>query len=270
MAEGIRAGVAGPVLMSYHPAGGRGSAQAFHQEAWLDINMWQSGHHQQDMPNWELIGTDYGREPVKPVLDGEPCYEDHPINPWPHWTPAQGYFRDHDVRKALYRSVLAGACGVTYGHHSIWQFYDPAQRLPVNHPWCDWRTALDRPAASQVGYLRRLVKSPPYLTRVPDQTLLPDGPGEGASYAVAARDSQGRSLMVYLPAARPLQVRLDDLTGAVLRAWWFDPRSGQAELIGEFAPVSRRIFTPPAGGPDWVLVVDDAAAALAAPGAALA
>ncbi len=268
MAQGVRAGVGGAVLMSYHPAGGRGSAAAFHPEDWLDVNMWQSGHHRQDAPNWELITTDYQRAPVKPVLDGEPCYEDHPISPWPSWTPEKGYFRDHDVRKAAYRSVFAGACGVTYGHHSIWQFYDPAKRLPVNHPWCDWVTALDRPAAGQMGHLRRLMESRPYFTRMPDQTLLPDGPGEGASYAVATRDSAGQSLLVYLPGVRPIRVRLDSLTGDTLRAWWFDPRSGQAQLEADFAAVGERSFTPPAGGPDWVLVVDDAAAGFAAPGAA--
>jgi hypothetical protein len=326
MALGIRTGAGdhGPILMSYHPCGGRGSAQAFHDDDWLDVNMWQSGHHRQDTPNWEMIAADYRRTPVKPVLDGEPNYEDHPINPWPSWNPENGYFRDYDVRKAAYRSVFAGACGVTYGHHSIWQFYDPAKRQPVNHPWCDWQTALDRPGAFQVGFLRRLVESRPYLTRIPDQAVLVEGAGEGAEYAVATRDSassplergsassplergsassplergsassplergsassplergsasspleggsKGRTLMVYLPTPRTVRVRLDLLGGDPLRAWWFDPRSGQAQGIGDFAGGGERTFTPPSGGPDWVLVVDDAASDFAqrAPGTA--
>ncbi len=151
MAAGIQAGVGGHTLMTYHTNGGRSSSLAFHNDDWLDLNMWQSGHHQQDAPNWEMITADYQRTPLKPVLDGEPNYEDHPINPWPEWTPEKGYFRDHDVRKAAYRAVFAGACGHTYGHHSIWQFYDPQRREPVNHPWCDWRTALDRPGRISGG-----------------------------------------------------------------------------------------------------------------------
>jgi hypothetical protein len=65
---------------------------------------------------WNLL-------PSKPVLDAEPNYEDHPVNPWPKWNPENGYYRDYHVRKQTYRSVFAGACGVTYGHHSVWQFW---------------------------------------------------------------------------------------------------------------------------------------------------
>ena len=266
MATGIQAGVGGHTLMTYHPRGGQGSSQAFHNDDWLDVNMWQSGHHQQDAPNWEMITADYRRSPVKPVLDGEPNYEDHPINPWPEWTPEKGYFRDHDVRKAAYRAVFAGACGHTYGHHSIWQFYDPQQREPVNHPWCDWRTALDRPGAFQVGYLRRLMESRPYLTRIPDQQVLASAPGERAGHARAMRDSAGSWLMVYLPEGRPVRLRLGLLAASTVRCWWYDPRSGQAQDLGTFPVEAEREFTPPPGGPDWVLVVDDAGQKFGPPG----
>jgi len=266
MAAGIQAGVGSHTLMTYHTNGGRSSSLAFHNDDWLDLNMWQSGHHQQDAPNWEMIAADYQRTPLKPVLDGEPNYEDHPINPWPEWTPEKGYFRDHDVRKAAYRAVFAGACGHTYGHHSIWQFYDPQRREPVNHPWCDWRTALDRPGAFQVGYLRRLMESRPYLNRIPDQQVLVSAPGDGAQHARATRDSQGSYLMVYLPLARPVGVRLGLLAASTARAWWFDPRSGQAQDLGVFPVEAEREFTPPSGGPDWVLVIDDGAQQFGPPG----
>ena len=269
MAAGIQAGMGGPTLMSYHPSGGHGSSQAFHDDGWLDVNMWQSGHRQQDAPNWEMITADTRRIPVKPVLDGEPNYEDHPINPWPVWTPDKGYFRDHDVRKAAYRAVFAGACGHTYGHHSVWQFYDPQKREPVNHPWCDWRTALDRPGAFQVGYLRRLMESRPYLSRIPDQGVLVSPAGEGVGHARATRDSQGSWLMVYLPVPRPVRVRLGLLSAATARGWWYDPRSGQAQDLGAFPAEGERMFTPPASGPDWVLVVDDAGQGFGPPGKVL-
>ena len=258
MAAGIQAGVGGPTLMTYHTNGRRSSSQTFHGDDWLDLNMWQSGHHQQDAPNWEMITADVQRTPLKPVLDGEPNYEDHPINPWPQWTPEKGYFRDHDVRKAAYRAVFAGACGHTYGHHSIWQFYDPQRREPVNHPWCDWRTALDRPGAFQVGLLRRLMESRPYLSRIPDQQVLVGEPGAGAGHARAMRDSQGSYFMVYLPLARPVNVRLGLLEASTAHGWWYDPRSGQAQDLGTFPVTAEHEFTPPPGGPDWVLVVDDA------------
>jgi hypothetical protein len=54
-----------------------------------------------------------------------------------------------------------------------------------------------------------------------------------------------------------------------VRAWWFDPRTGAAESIGEFAREGEKEFTPPQLGEllDWVLVLDDAARGFPAPGA---
>ena len=116
--------------MTYHPWGGHSSSEWLHEEDWLDVNMMQSGHGGgHDVPVWDMIAHDYALKPTKPTLDGEPNYEDHPVSPWPKWDPANGYYRDHDVRKQLYRSVFAGACGVTYGHHSMWQFYEPPRQM---------------------------------------------------------------------------------------------------------------------------------------------
>ncbi|HVJ81737.1 MAG TPA: DUF4038 domain-containing protein, partial [Planctomycetia bacterium] len=78
MASGLRAGDGGAHLITFHPNGGRSSAEWFHQEKWLDFNMMQNGHCT-DTPVWERIGREYDLKPTKPVLDGEPLYEDHPI-----------------------------------------------------------------------------------------------------------------------------------------------------------------------------------------------
>ena len=68
------------VLMSFHPRGGETSSTWFHDEPWLDFNMQQTGHGLADtVKSWDRIGKDYDRTPVKPVIDGEPLYEDHPL-----------------------------------------------------------------------------------------------------------------------------------------------------------------------------------------------
>lgn len=127
------------------------------------MNMIQSGHGGgHDVPTWAMITRDYQLSPAKPVIDAEPNYEDHPINPWPKYDPRNGYYRAYDVRKQLYRSVFAGACGVTYGHHSVWQFYSPREEK-INYADRYWTNALDRPAAYQAGYLKKLIESRPYL-----------------------------------------------------------------------------------------------------------
>ncbi len=48
MAEGLKAGDGGNRLMTYHPMGDSNSAAFFHQDTWLDINMFQSGHGSRD------------------------------------------------------------------------------------------------------------------------------------------------------------------------------------------------------------------------------
>ena len=269
MAAGIDAGAGGAPLKTYHPWGGPESTSAWlNDESWLDIHMIQSGHGSgHDVPVWEWVARDYALLPTRPTLDGEPNYEDHPVNPWPAWDPANGYFRDDDVRKQAYRSVLAGGCGVTYGHHAVWQFAAP-NRAIINHADRFWPEALDRPGASQMCHLRALVESRPYLTRIPATHMLAGGAGSGGGYRQAARDAGGRYALVYLPTADPVTVALDTLAGTRLNAWWYDPRTGAASPIGALDRAATATFTPPPAGPDWVLVLDDAGAGFAAPGCA--
>lgn len=65
-------------------------------------------------------------------------------------------------------------------------------------------------------------------------------------------------------------MRLDKLAGPLLKAWWFDPRTGAATPAGEFANAGERQFMPPAPGEvlDWVLVLDQASQGYDAPGGA--
>ena len=46
-------------LMTYHPQGGRSSADWFHNDDWLDFNMLQSGHGHFFNANYEKIAADY-------------------------------------------------------------------------------------------------------------------------------------------------------------------------------------------------------------------
>lgn len=71
LAEGIREHIP-HALMSYHTKGGQSSSLYLHDEAWLDVNMMQSGHGGgHDVPVWDWIADDYTRTPTKPTLDGE-------------------------------------------------------------------------------------------------------------------------------------------------------------------------------------------------------
>ncbi|MCX7699253.1 MAG: glycoside hydrolase family 140 protein [Gemmataceae bacterium] len=270
MAKGLRRGDEGRHLITFHPMGGQGSADFFHNEEWLDFNMRQNGHGIEFTGRYDKTRRDYDRTPIKPVLDGEPAYEDHPVA----FKPQElGYNTAADVRRAIYWDLFSGAMGHTYGHHSIWQMYAPT-RQPINNPLMTWREALAAPGAGQMQFARKLLESRPMLQRIPDETIIiPEPvataiPGAGTRRFAATRDQDGSYAMVYVPVGRPFQVRMEVIRGSKVVAWWFDPRTGKAERIGEFTNMGAQRFTPPTPGEltDWVLVLDDAAKGYPPPG----
>lgn len=269
MAQGLRAGDGGRHLITFHPCGGRGSAEWFHEDEWLTFNLRQNGHVA-EFSRYASTRSDYDRKPIKPVIDGEPLYEDHPLS---FKAADHGHSLAADVRRPLYWDLFSGACGHTYGHHSIWQFWQP-DRKPVNNPLLPWRAALDQPGACQMQHGRRLIESRPILTRIPDDSLIVPAavatavPGAGRYRYVATRDERGRYAFVYAPVGRSFSVRFDKLVGSTLRAWWFDPRTGVATRIGDYPKEGTREFTPPQPGEelDWVLVLDDVAQNFPPPG----
>ncbi len=273
MARGVAIGVTGRedyagLLMTFHPRGGATSSTWFHTDSWLDFNMQQTGHGPvpttpNTKPGWVRIGDDYRRTPTKPVLDGEPLYEDHPIGF--RAAKENGYSFDAHIRQRAYWHVFAGAFGHTYGHHSVWQMYS-AGKKPINGPLLYWTDAIHRPGAAQMQHLRTLIESRPFLTRVPDQSLIVD-PLKGADTIAGTRGDD--YAFVYSAQGRAFTVNLGKLSGARVNAWWFNPRNGATEKIGTFDNTGTRDFTPHVHGgfgTDLVLVLDDAAKNYPAPG----
>ncbi|MBL9140213.1 MAG: glycoside hydrolase family 140 protein [Verrucomicrobiales bacterium] len=270
MAKGLRRGDGGAHLMTFHPPGGNGSSTWFHDEPWLDFNMRQNGHVAEFTGRYDKTRADYDRTPVKPVIDGEPIYEDHPVS---FDAGKLGHSIAADVRRPLYWDLFGGACGHTYGHHSVWQMWAPP-RKPINNPLMPWYEAIDQPGAAQMQHGRALLESRPFLTRIPDDSVVVGDrvpthlPGAGRYRLAATRDSDGSYAMVYVPVGRAFTVRMEVVGGAKVKAWWFNPRDGSAKAIGTFPNQGQRTFVPPELGEmlDWVLVLDDAAKKYSAPG----
>ena len=270
MALGLRRGDGGNHLITLHPPGGQGSSAWFHNEDWLDFNMRQNGHGADFNNRYSNTRVDYDRTPVKPVIDGEPIYEDHPIS---FNAKENGHSVAADVRRPLYWDLFSGAFGHTYGDHSIWQMYAEG-RKPINAPLLSWSEAILQPGGAQMQHARRLLESRPFLTRIPDDSVIVSNryptavPAIGLKRLVATRDSAGSYAMVYVPAGRPFKVHMDKITGAKVKAWWFDPRTGEAKAIGTFPATGDREFQTPTPGEnlDWVLVLDDASKKFGVPG----
>ena len=270
MAEGIEAGDGGAHLIAFHPPGGSGSSDFFPDAPWLDFQMRQNGHEVEYTGRYDKTRADYERMPPKPVIDAEPVYEDHPIgfNARQH-----GHSTAADVRRPIYWDLFNGACGHTYGHHSVWQMWTP-ERVPINDPLLPWHEAIDRAGASQMQHARHLLESRPAPSLVPDDSILVTDrvatavPGAGRYRFVAARDEAGSYALIYVPVGRPFTVRMDAIGGPKVQAWWFNPRDGSAEPIGEYPNTGTQTFEPPTPGEstDWVLVLDDASKDYSPPG----
>lgn len=272
MARGLRRGDGGTHLMTLHPPGGNGSSTWFHDDGWLDFNMRQNGHVAEFTGRYDNTRKDYDRATVKPVLDGEPIYEDHPVS---FDAKKLGHSLASDVRRPLYWNLFGGAFGHTYGHHSVWQMWSPG-KAPINSPLMPWSEAMDQPGAAQMQHGRALIESRPFLTRIPDDSIIVTDrvptrvPGAGRYHFAATRDTDGTYAMVYAPVGRGFKVRMNVIKGAKIEAWWFNPRDGKATSIGTYDNQGEREFMPPDKGEmmDWVLVLDDAAKQFPPPGSA--
>jgi hypothetical protein len=250
-------------LISFHPFGRTQSSQWFHNEGWLDFNMFQSGHRRYDQDtsglcygedNWKYVESDYARIPVKPTLDGEPSYEGIPQG---LHDPTQPYWTDSDVRRYAYWSVFAGGCGFTYGNNAIMQFHKENDTDPAYGVKETWIEALNSKGASQMGFLKELMLSRSYFDRIPAQELIADKQREKYDYLAATKGKD--YAFIYTYNGREMKINLGKMLLPALKASWFNPRSGKIGVIGTFKTSGIQSFDPPGEeikGNDWVLILD--------------
>ncbi|MEM9928402.1 MAG: DUF4038 domain-containing protein [Bacteroidota bacterium] len=253
MAKGLRQEIGDAQLITYHPQGGYKSSDFFAEDDWLDFHMFQSGHGRlDDKQNYDFPRAVKRAAPGKPVINGEPAYEDHPIN----WRPVNGWFNDFDARQAAWWSVLAGCAGHTFGNHNIWQMYRPG-REPISAARTDWYEALHYPAAAQIGQVRKLMESLPYWKLSPDFNFLNMMPNSSGRETLVAQTTAAELVVAYTPYGDKLEVDEDRLPPS-FSASWFNPRTG---VSFEFTPSKNAgsiHFDPPFApqrGNDWVLIL---------------
>ena len=271
MATAIEGVLGKDAFITYHPSGGKYStSQYLQEESWLDMDAFQSGHGSREADAWNWVMRDLAVAPDRPTLDMEPCYEDHPVNPWDgKWTRQRGYFTAYDVRARVYRGIFSGGCGVTYGHHQVWQFLNPSLYDPINigDTLIGWQRASRAEAAVEMKYVKDLMLSRPFYTRAQDQTMIKSERGSAnTDLIIATREDRGAYAMIYLPQNKPVKIDLDRISGTTKKAYWFDPRTGKSSPISAVKSRGVQSFVPPKEGRDWVLVIDDASKKFSPPG----
>ena len=252
-------------LIGFHPRGRNSSSTWFHNEAWLDFNMFQSGHrsYAQDTSsnetlhygedNWRYANDDYKLKPIKPTFDGEPSYEDIPYG---LHRADQPYWQDYEIRRYAYWSVFAGGCGFTYGHNSVMQFYTPGDSGISYFPKVKWQDALNAPGAGQMKHLKKLMLKRSYFDRIPDQSMLVD---DGERYEKIIATQAKTYAMFYVYNGRHFKIETRKLQFIPGKAGWFNPRNGEMKLISQYRGTAVNTFDPPGekhNGNDWVLILE--------------
>lgn len=247
-------------LVTYHPFGRTDSSQWFHKEAWLDFNLFQSGHRRYDQDQlgswddnrpsdtsfgedcWRYVEGDYARLPVKPVLDGEPSYE---------WIlqglhdKTQPYWQAADVRRYAYWDVFAGAAGHTYGHNAVMQFQRDLSEdgsFGVNILWED---GLHHSGSSQMKHLKDLMESVGFVRGKPAQHLLRSE--QGVKYGRISVFAGDDFLMAYSYTGREIKLSLEDYKEKQMMVLWFCPATGVKSYIKTVSGQAEITETPPAG-----------------------
>ncbi len=261
-------------LMTYHPRGRYTSAKWWSKASWMDFHTFQSGHRRygqrmgnKDYPipdnteedNWMYVDSTWAYNPIKPVLDAEPSYEDIPVG---LHDPNEARWQDYDVRRYAYWSVFAGSFGHTYGHNNIMQMIKPGVigSYGADGSVKPWYEAMKDPGFSQMIHLKKLMLAFPFFERVPDQSVIAGTNGERYDRAIATRGND--YLLVYNYTGRPMQIDLSKISGSKKNVWWYNTKNGQLTYIGEFDSkvVAFQHDSGYCSGNDQVLIAIDSAA----------
>lgn len=282
-------------LVTFHPFGRTSSIDYFADEHWVDFHMFQSGHRRYDQrtlrawddshaskdegkayygeDNWRYVLDTAKLHGVKPILDAEPSYEHIPqglhLADEPYWSTQQ-------VRRYGWWSVLAGACGFTYGHNSVMQFFNGMGEgaFYVRLPWKD---ALHAPACDSMSHMNRVMNQvlmENWQNAGPAQNLL----GGASVWKEEQKEERimafhaGPWLLCYSYSGAEVELDVEKMrkyasslsTGSsdpsVVRCSWMNPESGVESYIG-----SRKMegdimrFQTPAGDEahdDWLLILE--------------
>jgi hypothetical protein len=245
LAHGLRAGDHGAHLITYHPCGWRHSSQFFHKEDWLDFNMIETWTEWVKV--YEAVRSDYGLVPIKPVVLGEPAYEDGPEYPLGPITPLI-------IRRQAWWAFMGGGF-FTYGHNQNW-------RMDSGFLSC-----LDSPGTEHMNLYQKIIQSRPWWNMVPDQSVFADGISSERTLNTAMRTMDSSCAMVYLSSQCHVQLYLERILTRRVKVTWINPQTGEGRDGGVFLtgnangkafPDSweRTPFTVPGYWEDAVIILD--------------
>ncbi|MFM2394030.1 MAG: hypothetical protein RLZZ546_2012 [Bacteroidota bacterium] len=251
-------------LITFHPRGRTSSSDWFHNESWLDFNIYQSGHraYYQDTiasekrhygeDTWKYMNDDYSLLPTKPSFDAEPSYENIPYG---LHKKDQPYWQDFEIRRYAYWSVFAGGCGFTYGQNAVMQFHNIGDKDSSFFPYQNWQEGIKAIGSTQMQYLKNLVLNYDYLSSMPAQEYVLNN---GEKYNRIAVLKSNTATFFYTYNGSVININKALIKGVHYNAKWYNPKNGMYTTILTHSEISNS-FDPPGdvqNGNDWVLIIE--------------
>ena len=202
-----------PTGIHYRPHARNDAHQA---ESWLDFQWCQTGHEGEHVP--ERVTDMWHHHPAKPVLNGEPTYENSGRR-----GKGAGWWQGHEAWSNL---CAGGTMGVVYGAGSLWQWRlhaDEAGHQPFFlAEGAGWREALEFEGSRYVGLVGKILDGLPTTDLVPCWDV---------SLGTRGLLDPGVLYLGYLENGGPV-LFLDSEGRVPSRYWLVDPRDGSVVASG--------------------------------------
>jgi hypothetical protein len=145
--------------------------------------------------------------------------------------------------------------------------YKQGINKPESGARLSFNEALNDSGSFQMVHLKNLLLSRPFFERVGDQSVVAGDEGELYDRILVCK---GKSyLMAYTYTGRDFTIQMGSISGKKVKAWWYNPGTGETTYAGKYKNRGQVIFNPPfekGNGNDWVLVLDDASENFDKPG----
>ncbi len=185
------------------------TAEAVHNQAWLDYNQSQTGH-----ARWcneltpDIITRAYNMNPAKPVVVTEPWYEFIEGNP-----------TAMNIRFGAWSAVMSGAAGQTYGGGHIWRVHLPERPTGVGSWPMDTsfsNNTMLYPGAVSVGFMGKYLRNLQWWKLEPHPELVLENPSK---YCLAI---PGKEYLIYLRYGGSVRLDLSNFVGRTFSFKWTD------------------------------------------------
>ena len=191
----------GHATATLHPQGMQWPWDAFLGEKWVSYLGYQSGHGDDGRTlEWIYKGPPaqkWNLQPIRPVINLEPPYEDHIAY------QSRQRHTAYTVRRATYWSLLnAPTAGASYGAHGVWS-WEAKPNTPQEHGGTGvakpWHEAMALPGSTSMKHMADLFTSIDWWRLRPDDSLVAIDQAQTDSpeltHVIYTRESNGRSTL---------------------------------------------------------------------------